>query len=127
MPVSRCQTAKADALMRELSHAAEKIGGIVSLITDIAGQTNMLALNATIEAARAGEAGRGFAIVAQEVKTLAEQTTNATAEVSAQILGSQNSTQNAAGFISSIVRTTEQVRSISETVASAVDQQGAAT
>ncbi|MGO9390617.1 methyl-accepting chemotaxis protein [Rhodoblastus sp.] len=121
------QTEKTDQLMRQLSAAAEKIGGIVSLITDIAGQTNMLALNATIEAARAGEAGRGFAVVAQEVKILAEQTTKATAEISAQIAGIQNSTQHAAGFISSIVQTTDQVRAISETIAGAVEQQGAAT
>ncbi len=121
------QTEKTDSLMRELSAAAEKIGGIVSLITDIAGQTNMLALNATIEAARAGDAGRGFAVVAQEVKILAEQTTKATAEISTQIAGIQSSTQNAAGFISSIVQTTDQVRAISETIAGAVEQQGAAT
>jgi methyl-accepting chemotaxis protein len=121
------QTEKTDLLMRELSVGAEKIGGIVSLITDIAGQTNMLALNATIEAARAGEAGRGFAVVAQEVKTLAEQTTKATAEISAQIAGIQSSTQHAAGFISSIVQTTDQARAISETIAGAIEQQGAAT
>jgi len=121
------QTEKTDLLMQELSAAAEKIGGIVSLITDIAGQTNMLALNATIEAARAGEAGRGFAVVAQEVKILAQQTTKATTEISAQIAGIQSSTHNAAGLISAIVRTTEQARAISETIASAVDQQGEAT
>jgi methyl-accepting chemotaxis protein len=121
------QTARTDAQMRDLSRAAERIGGIVSLITDIAGQTNMLALNATIEAARAGEAGRGFAIVAQEVKTLAEQTSKATAEISTQIAGIQHSTENAAAFIAAMVATTDQVRAIAEAIASAVEQQGAAT
>ena len=60
--------------MTQLSQAADKIGQVISLISDIAGQTNLLALNATIESARAGEAGRGFAVVAAEVKALAGQT-----------------------------------------------------
>ncbi|HUO53613.1 MAG TPA: HAMP domain-containing methyl-accepting chemotaxis protein [Rhodoblastus sp.] len=116
-----------DQQMRELAAAADRIGGIVSMIADIAGQTNMLALNATIEAARAGEAGRGFAVVAQEVKTLAEQTSKATAEIGAQITDIQATTQRAAENISTIVRTTERANGIAHGIAEAVYQQGEAT
>src|SRR5258705_5298171 len=79
------QAAKTNACVSELSHAGERIGAVVKLISDIAGQTNLLALNATIEAARAGEAGRGFAVVASEVKSLATQTGSATKEIGRQI------------------------------------------
>ena len=113
--------------MNELEAAIEHIGGIVAMITGIAQQTNMLALNATIEAARAGEQGRGFAVVAQEVKSLAEQTTRATADVAGQIASVQRASQEASACIGAMTEATNEVSSIASSIATSVDSQGAAT
>ncbi|GAB2188282.1 methyl-accepting chemotaxis protein [Roseibium sp. LAB1] len=110
-----------------LSDASEKIGEVVSLITEIANQTNLLALNATIEAARAGEMGKGFAVVAAEVKDLASQTAKATEEIDAQIREIQTASSDAVDFIRSIGTTISRVDEITSAISAAVEQQGAAT
>lgn len=110
-----------------LSNTSSKIGEVVQLINEIAAQTNLLALNATIEAARAGEMGKGFAIVAQEVKVLAGQTANATEEINAQISGLQDVTTNAVNANAEISEAIERVSEISTAIASAVEQQTSAT
>jgi methyl-accepting chemotaxis protein len=113
--------------IRALDEAARRIGDVVKLITAIAEQTNLLALNATIEAARAGEAGRGFAVVASEVKALAGQTAKATEEITTHIGGMQQATLRSVDAIGSIQRTIREVGEITATIAAAVTQQGAAT
>ncbi len=111
----------------DLLLAAEKIGAVSQLIAAIANQTNMLALNATIEAARAGDAGKGFAIVASEVKNLATQTARATGEIEQQVRGVQESSQATASAIRQISNAVFQVSEIGISVSGAVEQQEVAT
>lgn len=121
------QAQKTNDRVGELSKAAGRIGAVVELINTIAGQTNLLALNATIEAARAGDAGRGFAVVASEVKALAEQTAKATGEISQQIASIQTATDDSVSAIREIGTTIGKMSEIASTIASAVEEQGAAT
>ena len=121
------QAEQTDGRIGKLSRAAQQIGDVVKLITAIAEQTNLLALNATIEAARAGEAGRGFAVVASEVKSLASQTAKATDEISSHISGMQGATQESVAAIKEIGGTIGQISDIASSIASAVEHQSAAT
>lgn len=110
-------------VIASLTEATDKIGEIVDLIRDIAAQTNLLALNATIEAARAGEAGRGFSVVASEVKTLADQTSKATGEISNQIAHVQETTRQAAEVIGAVQQTMRMMDTVAGEVAAAIDSQ----
>jgi methyl-accepting chemotaxis protein len=110
-----------------LARVAQRIGDVVKLIQDIAEQTNLLALNATIEAARAGEAGRGFAVVASEVKSLAVQTAKATEEISREISSVQSSTGDAVTAIRAITRRMQDINAHTSEVAGAIAQQEVAT
>jgi methyl-accepting chemotaxis protein len=121
------QAEKTDARIAALSKAAGRIGDVVKLITAVAEQTNLLALNATIEAARAGEAGRGFAVVASEVKQLAAQTAKATDEIGNQITEMQSATAESVAAIKEISGTIGRISQIAVTIAAAVEEQGATT
>ena len=119
--------AATDAVVSDLIADTETIEDVVGLIARIAGQTNLLALNATIEAARAGAAGRGFAIVASEIKNLASQTGDAAKEVAEKIARARCSSGSAASALTGIARIIGQVNDIAGSVATAMDQQATTT
>ncbi len=120
-------TTQTDSKIAGLAESADKIGEVIMMIQDIAEQTNLLALNATIEAARAGEAGKGFAVVASEVKELATQTAQATEAISEQITDIQQETESSVSAIREITETMNDVSMATEAIAAAVEEQGAAT
>ncbi|MBW8880550.1 MAG: chemotaxis protein [Asticcacaulis sp.] len=116
----------ATAKVAAMNAAAQSIGSTIEMITQITSQTNLLALNATIEAARAGDAGRGFNVVATEVKALAQQTARATEEISQQVKGVQQATAEAAEAMVTIANMVIGLRDISSAISESVDQQAAA-
>jgi methyl-accepting chemotaxis protein len=110
-----------------LGEASAQIGTVVALITSIAEQTNLLALNATIEAARAGEAGKGFAVVASEVKDLAQETARATQQITSQVGAIQDEAGNAVDAIRQIAEVIGTINDYATTIAAAVEEQTATT
>ncbi|MCQ4162523.1 methyl-accepting chemotaxis protein [Roseomonas sp. GC11] len=121
------QASRTEQTMAGLQQAAQKISEVIGLIDGIASQTNLLALNATIEAARAGEAGKGFAVVASEVKTLANQSAQATEGVRGQITELQSAATQTAEVIASVNATIRRVEEVAGAISAAVEQQSHAT
>jgi len=121
------QALKSSDRVGALTHAADQIGTVINLISDIAEQTNLLALNATIESARAGESGKGFAVVAAEVKSLAEQTSQATDQIAQHIQEIQTATNDTAKEINEIATMMTSVDELSSSISSAIEEQGTVT
>jgi methyl-accepting chemotaxis protein len=111
----------------QLGTSSQEIGNVVKLISSIAEQTNLLALNATIEAARAGEAGKGFAVVASEVKDLAQETAKATDDISARVGAIQTDAGGAVAAIERIEQVVSRISDSQNTIAAAVEEQSVTT
>lgn len=111
----------------ELTHSVDRIGGIIDVIREIAGRTKLLALNASIEAARAGETSRGFSVVAGEIKMLAVQTAEATAEIDSQIGAIREATRYVAAAVGGIRQTIQEMTKIGSVIAGAIGEQAEAT
>ncbi len=114
---------RTDDAVQVMSDRSKRIEQVVKLISDVAGQTNLLALNATIEAARAGAAGRGFGVVAAEVKSLAAQTAKAAEEISSQVAQSHEATTAVVGAIGSVGDMIHNLHMIVSEIAAAVEDQ----
>ncbi len=121
------QAVTANAVLKELVERAQRIGTITQAIDDISNKTNLLALNATIEAARAGEMGKGFAIVAAEVKNLANQTSKAVVEIANEVESTQKEIARTVAAVQGIAQTVSDIQGISSVIAAAVSEQEAAT
>lgn len=115
------------AEVKNLQEMAISIGEVVGAIKEIAEQTNLLALNATIEAARAGEAGKGFAVVADEVKKLANETAQKTEEIDARVSAIQNAINSSVQAMDKIIRNVKSIDEATTSVTAAVEEQNAAT
>lgn len=113
--------------IKRLGESSQEIGEITELISDITEQTNVLALNAAIQAASAGEAGRGFSVVAAEVKSLAGQTADATRDITAQVTAIQAASARSAEQLARIVGIIARVEEISASAAAATSEQASAT
>jgi len=117
-PASKSASASRElnTVVAELVEASQRIGGVVKLISQIAAQTNLLALNATIEAARAGEVGRGFGVVATEVKSLSQQTAKATDQIRREITAVRVAAQSTAEMVGSMSQRISEMSEISSHV-----------